>query len=159
MNPTAIHHVGLHVADADRAAAFYVEALGGDWLVRPTPLSGRGADQAIGLDGVRLRIALVSFGVAAVELFEFTGDVVPDWARAPRAGTLPHLALTVSDTDAALERVEAGGGSRVWDAVDRFGQARVIYVRDPDGNVIELLDAPVATIAAGLHRFAPESMP
>ena len=74
---------------------------------------------------------MLGLGDAMLELFEFTGDDVPEWARRPRDGRLPHLAVQVEDTDAALARVEAAGGRRIWPEVDRFGRARVIYVARP----------------------------
>jgi catechol 2,3-dioxygenase-like lactoylglutathione lyase family enzyme len=146
-----IHHVGLQVADIDLAGAFYEHALGATWLVLPMPFEGDGARLSMGVD--RLRLAMLSLGNAAVELFELPEAPTPSEAR------LPHLAVQVEDTDAALERVEHHGGARLWPTVDRLGKARVIYVRDPDGNVVELLDHPPETIASALHRWFPESKP
>jgi len=146
-----IHHVGLQVADIDRAATFYREALGATWMVLPLDFEGDGARMSQGVDAFRL--AMLSLGNAAVELFELPAPPTPSEAR------LPHLAVQVEDTDEALERVEAHGGTRVWDQVDRLGRARVIYVRDPDGNVVELLDHPPEVIAGALHRWFPDSKP
>jgi catechol 2,3-dioxygenase-like lactoylglutathione lyase family enzyme len=154
-----VHHVGLQVSDVDRAGAFYVAALDARWMVMPLAFEGAGAVQAMGHEGVRLRLALLGLGDAMLELFEFTGEHVPGWATRPRDGRLPHLAVQVEDTDAALERVEAAGGTRLWPEVDRFGRARVVYVTDPDGNVVELLDAPPADIAGALLRWFPEATP
>lgn len=159
MPPTTLHHVGLQVSDIDRAGAFYCDALGGRWLSRPIAFEGAGAEQAMGAPGVSLRLGLVGFDGGAVELFELRGSTLPEWARRPRDARLPHLALQVADTDAALERVEAAGGRRVWPGVDRFGAARVIYVSDPDGNVVELLDRPPADIAGALIRWFPDAAP
>jgi catechol 2,3-dioxygenase-like lactoylglutathione lyase family enzyme len=155
----AIHHVGLQVADIDRAGAFYEQALGARWLVLPLTFEGAGAEQAMGVPGVRLRLAMLALGGAAIELFEFIGEPAPEWARGERTARLPHLAVQVEDTDAALARVEAAGGKRVWPAVDRFGKARVIYVADPDGNVVELLDRPPEDIAGALLRWFPHASP
>jgi lactoylglutathione lyase len=154
-----VHHVGLQVSDIDRAGAFYVAALGARWMVMPLAFEGDGAAQAMGHEGAKLRLAMLGLGEAMLELFEFTGDDVPEWARRPRDGRLPHLAVLVEDTDAALERVEAAGGRRIWPEVDRFGRARVVYVTDPDGNVVELLDKPPADIAGALLRWFPEATP
>ena len=71
----------------------------------------------------------------------------------------PTSRVHVEDTDATLARVEAAGGKRIWPEVDRFGRARVIYVQDPDGNVVELLDKPPADIAGALLRWFPEATP
>ncbi|WP_053227290.1 VOC family protein [Solirubrobacter soli] len=155
----SVHHVGLQVSDLDRAGAFYAAALGARWMVMPLAFEGPGAVQAMGHEGVKLRLAMLAVGDAMLELFEFTGDEVPDWARRARDARLPHLAVLVEDTDATLTRVEAAGGKRIWPEVDRFGRARVIYVQDPDGNVVELLDKPPADIAAALLRWFPEATP
>ena len=147
------------VADVDRACAFYRRALGGQRLVYPVEMAGPGADRAIGSEGVRLRVAMVGFDNAMLELFELVGPKVPAWAGEPRRGPLPHVALEVDDTDAALARIEAAGGKRLWDDIDEFGDARVIYAADPDDNVIELVDRPPSRIAALFHQAFPESRP
>jgi catechol 2,3-dioxygenase-like lactoylglutathione lyase family enzyme len=154
-----VHHVGLQVSDIDRAGAFYVAALGARWLVKPLAFEGPGAVQAMGHEGVQLRLAMLGLGDAMLELFEFTGDARPAWAERPHDRRLPHLAVHVEDTDATLARVEANGGTRLWPEVDRFGRARVIYVQDPEGNVVELLDKPPADIAGALLRWFPEATP
>jgi len=157
--PATVHHVGLQVSDVDRAGAFYEAALGARWMVMPLAFEGPGAVQAMGHEGVKLRLAMLGLGDAMLELFEFTGDVVPEWAQRPRDNRLPHLAVQVDDTDEALTRIEAAGGKRIWPEVGRFGRARVIYVADPDGNVVELLDKPPADIAGALLRWFPQATP
>jgi catechol 2,3-dioxygenase-like lactoylglutathione lyase family enzyme len=154
-----VHHVGLQVSDIDRAGAFYVAVLGAHWMVKPLSFDGPGAVQAMGHEGVQLRLAMLGLGDAMLELFEFTGEEKPEWACRPNDGRLPHLAVHVEDTDATLDLVEANGGKRIWPEVDRFGRARVIYVHDPDGNVVELLDKPPADIAGALLRWFPEATP
>lgn len=156
---TTLHHHGLRVRDIARAGDFYCAALGGRWLARPAVLEGPGAEQAVAMPAVRLRLGIIGFDAGAVELFEFLGDAVPDWAREPPRGTIPHMALQVDDVEASLARMEAHGGRRLWPAVDRWGGARVIYAADPDGNVVELLDRPPTDIAAALIRWFPEARP
>ena len=50
-----------------------------------------------------------------------------------------HIAFAVDDVDQALE---AAGGSTVGDIaitqVDGVGVLRVVYARDPEGNIVEL---------------------
>jgi catechol 2,3-dioxygenase-like lactoylglutathione lyase family enzyme len=152
-----IHHAGLRVSDAERASEFYC-ALGGRRLTLPVLLEGRGAEQVVGLDGARLRIAMIGFGESALELFEVL-DPAPDWARAPVAGTIPHVCRQVDDVEASLARAEQLGAHRIWPRVDRFGAGHAIYLRDPDGNEIELLDVSVDEIAAAFHKHFPGARP
>src|SRR4051812_14348642 len=91
----AWHHQGLLVTDLDRAAEFYVRALGGSWLSRPVALEGPGAEQVAELPGARLRLALIGLAGGAVELFEFEGDAIPEWATEAPRGSIPHFGLLV----------------------------------------------------------------
>lgn len=154
---STIHHAGLRVSDAERALAFYC-ALGGVRLTNPVLLEGSGAEGVVGVDGARLRIAFVGFGDSALELFEVL-DPAPAWARAPVVGNIPHVCLQVDDVDSALARAESLGGRRVWPQVSRLGSAHAIYVTDPDGNVVELIDAPVSAITATFHKYFPGATP
>ena len=153
------HHQGLMVEDIDRAVRFYTEAFDGRPLTLPVALEGSAAETVMaGPPGTRYSMCLIRLGSATVELFSFLGDVRPAWARAPE-GRLPHFGLQVDDVDAALERVESCGGARVFPRVERWGRARVVYVADPDGNVIELLDVPPEVIAEEAIRMFPKAAP
>ena len=147
------------VGDLERAVRFYAEAFGGEPLTLPVLLEGRAAEQVMdGPAGTRYSMCLIRIGAATVELFSFHGDIRPSWARASE-GRLPHFGLQVDDVEAALEQVERAGGRRLFERVERWGRARVVYVADPDGNVIELLDAPVETIAEEAIRMFPDAAP
>jgi catechol 2,3-dioxygenase-like lactoylglutathione lyase family enzyme len=155
---TTFHHFGICTSDVQRAGDFYVNALGGRWMVKPILLDGPLSEKSLGVAGPQLKLALVGFGDAAVELFEIVGEA-PAWAKPDRERRLPHLCLHVDDTDATLAKMEELGGRRVWEEVDRMGSARVIYAWDPDGNLIELLSRPASYLANIFHRVYPESMP
>ena len=59
-----------------------------------------------------------------------------------RAG-LMHLAFSVDDVSATLDRITAAGGEALGEVVEAdvagVGRADFIYTRDPDGNIVELL--------------------
>jgi catechol 2,3-dioxygenase-like lactoylglutathione lyase family enzyme len=74
-------------------------------------------------------------------------------------GTIPHVCLRVDDVEESLARAEALGGGRLWPQVDRLGSTHAIYLTDPDGNVVELLDAPVSAIASAFHKYFPGAKP
>jgi catechol 2,3-dioxygenase-like lactoylglutathione lyase family enzyme len=147
------------VGDLERARRFYTEAFDGRPLTMPVVLEGAAAEMVMaGPSGARYAMCLIRIGSATVELFSFIGESRPAWER--RAdGRLPHFGLQVDDVGEALERVERAGGRRLFDRVERWGRAQVVYVADPDGNVIELLDASVEAIAEEAIRMFPGAAP
>jgi catechol 2,3-dioxygenase-like lactoylglutathione lyase family enzyme len=144
---TALFHVGLTVADLERAVRFYTEGLGFEEAARQTsdaPYLG-----LTGYPGVEIAAALVRLPEDGLilELQEYR-RVEAGPPRKP--GTAPagssHISFRVDDLESALERAERFGGRRVTDpvAVDRginMG-ARAVYLRDPDGYTIELFEPP-----------------
>jgi lactoylglutathione lyase len=133
---TVVNHVGLCVHDLDRARRFYEELLGfepdGEIVPPDDPTAALlGLDPPLGLHAVYLRR-----GDFRLELLAYT-------ARTPRPAQerpmdepgLTHLSIGVDDPRALLARVEDLGGS-VVPGTD-IGVA--VFVRDPDGQLIELL--------------------
>ena len=57
---------------------------------------------------------------------------------APDAGGMAALILQVPDLDAAIAAVKANGGTLMRPA-STFGNLRVAFVEDPDGNQVELI--------------------
>ena len=141
-----LDHAGLTVADLDRSLAFYAGALG-------LAVLGRGSEEdgaigaITGAPGARAEWADLDAGDGRVlELLRFE-DGPPAPARAQAPGT-PHVALAVDDLDAAAARACAAGGEPLTAApvtVDEPGDwhgVRCLYVRDPDGALVELLQRP-----------------
>ena len=55
-----------------------------------------------------------------------------------------HWAVSVRDLDTAFAAIVAAGGLAVWPPADAVQQgARFAYVKDPEGNLIELIQLPV----------------
>jgi catechol 2,3-dioxygenase-like lactoylglutathione lyase family enzyme len=142
-----IAHVGVTVADLERAVRFYTEGLELELAVRQTSAAGYLA--LTGYPGLEIATAFVEApgdGIR-IELQEYrrVGD---HGSREP--GTAPvgssHICLRVDDVAATLARAEAAGGRRVTDPVQidsgiNDGGAAV-YLRDPDGYTIELFQPP-----------------
>lgn len=160
MPSSAHHHPALRVSDLDRAARFYIDALEGHWVTRPFVLEGDFAEMVFGGPrGLRYRVCHIGFDEGAVELFEFLEPALPCRPIHPTEGNLLHYGMRVDDVAAALERVEAAGGRRLWPEIAQWGDASVIYVSDLDENVIELTDSSVAHIAELTIAQFPEAAP
>ena len=119
---TRIGHVHLKVADIDRALAFYVGVLGFEITQR---LGSRAAFVSAG--GYHHHIGL--------NTWESRGGSPPP----PGSTGLFHMAILYPDRASladALRRVR-GAGIALEGAADH-GVSEAIYLRDPDGNGIEL---------------------
>jgi len=119
---TRIGHVHLTVADLDRAVAFYRDVLGfevtGSYGRHATFLSAGGYHHHIGLN-------------------TWAGVAAP--APAPGTTGLYHFAILFPDRRAlaaAVRRVVQAGIP--LEGASDHGVSEAIYLRDPDGNGIEL---------------------
>jgi catechol 2,3-dioxygenase-like lactoylglutathione lyase family enzyme len=153
--------VGLRVSDIDRAARFYVEAFGARFKTLPYTIDPDFAEVVMdGPPGVTFQVCtLVLEGGGAIELFEFKHPVKPTAPIHATEGTIIHFGLQVDDVPAALEAVERAGGKRLWAQPNNWGTATVVYVLDPDGNVIELIDASIDEIAELTFESFPQARP
>ena len=134
---TVANHVGLCVTDLDRSRRFYEEALGFAFqrdLRPPDDLTGKLLDvPSPGLTAVYL-----TMGSLVLELLHFDRPENPPFRdRVFNEPGLTHLSLSVDDIPATLEAVRRFGGS----VVESSDLGMAVLVRDPDGQLIELLAA------------------
>lgn len=127
-----IDHVVLRVRDLPRSIAFYCEVLGCQEERRV---------EALGLVQLRAGASLIDLVDLASPLGKAGG--APASEGAPN---LDHFALQLADFDE--ERLRAhliGNGVEPGDVGQRYGAQGMgpsMYIRDPDGNVVELKGPP-----------------
>jgi glyoxylase I family protein len=152
----AADHTGITVSSLERSLAFWRDVLGFEFSHRAHQ-TGPMAEEITGVKGAELKLAVVkSPSGHKIELLEYLApanrkkDVDPSTSL--RASLRPcdlghvHVALTVDNLDAILEKITASG----WIAAGKpqtlqtgpNAGKRVIYVRDPDGTTIELMQIP-----------------
>ncbi|MCX6624554.1 MAG: VOC family protein [Acidobacteria bacterium] len=78
-------------------------------------------------DGTRIEVIWATKGTEAAEM---------------KDSGLRHMALISNDFDADFERLKAAGAPLLSEAEVRGGN-RVVFFRDPDGNVLHLIQRPV----------------
>lgn len=148
------HHAAVCVRDFDAARDFYVQVLGfrveGEMDRRAEPALG----EVVGLPGAVVRWGMLARDDFRLELFKYyapEGRAEPN--RQCDAG-YTHLALEVSDVDAAYRRlIAAGHRTTATPQVLRGGRTKVIYLLAPEGSVVELIefrgDTPAKQAASG----------
>lgn len=129
-------HVGVSVRDLDKMKAWYQKTFGFQAVVEEFQLPE---------PPVRTVILQRSNGLR-IELIERRGATRPRTFADPldAASTLGygHWALAVDDLDRAYEVASSEGGA-VWPPAPGVQPgSRFAYVRDPEGNLIELIESP-----------------
>ena len=119
---------GIGVSDLKRSTDFYTRVLGMKVM------------QTFKLDYME-EIVLVHEGRNAVVLMHYTDGSNPNYKNLP-----VKLVFYVSDPKAVAARVREAGCevTREPEALPSFGNAVVGLAKDPDGYVVELLQAPAA---------------
>lgn len=133
---TVFNHVGLCVADRERSRRFYEGLLGFQfWWDLELPDEATSALlQLSGPIGIHATY-LVRDGLV-LELIDYSKrDVRAGPQRAMDEVGLTHMSLSVSDLPGVLAQVESFGGTLVQGAVTE----QFAMIRDPDGQLIELL--------------------
>jgi glyoxylase I family protein len=147
MSVRGIDHAGMTVASLKAALHFYRDLLG----LRVTDEgedSGPELDAITGLSGVRIRFAELDLGAGQLlELVQFNPPEGGRLAQGPRDSGASHLALRVDDVDALCAQLVAAGVTvpgrpTTITAPGAWFGARCVYVQDPDGRTVELVQRP-----------------
>ena len=140
---TTLAHTGFTVRELERSLAFYRDALGMEVVFEQEKRGGYLA-AIVGYPDAHVRMAHLRFAGAGhrVELFEYIEPEPHGDPGEPRDLGITHLCLAVDDLDAVLGRLTAAGARPlsppvVVDTGENAG-GRAVYVRDPDGIILEL---------------------
>jgi catechol 2,3-dioxygenase-like lactoylglutathione lyase family enzyme len=149
-----IHHVAMSTPNLARLVAFYRDLMGfkvvyeGAWPVGTTDI-----DSMVGLRGSSARLAMLRSGGCHLEIFEYASPPPQpsDPNRPVNDHGYTHFCVAVDDIDREYERLTAAGMKFHCAPARKEGKIhRATYGRDPDGNVVELLQ-----VIAKDHPFAP----
>jgi catechol 2,3-dioxygenase-like lactoylglutathione lyase family enzyme len=147
MTRPALHHTGLTVSDLGRSLTFWRDALGME-VVLDQEATNAYLGAVVGEPGARARAVHLSFpdGGTRVELHDY---------HAPAGGSVElravdvgfaHVAVICDDLDELLARLVEAEGRPISEPVTvdagANAGARAVYVRDPDGHVLELIEPP-----------------
>ena len=136
-------HISLTARDADALSKFYKDALGFVDRRPPRRLSGERVSRGNGLSNSEIYsiwLALPGDTGPFLEIMEYSEPVERDVPAVNELG-YAHMAFEVGDVYASVESVLRSRGT-LQGEVTNFGSYTrphlIVYVRDLEGNVIEL---------------------
>jgi len=138
-----LQHCGLIVADLDASRRFYGGALGLEEVPRPHNFRFEGAWFQVGADQLHLLVES--------ETTSRAGSADP--GPSATVGLANHIAIEIDDLGAARARLDEHGVPLIGGPMARGDGYDQVFLRDPDGYVIELFqftgadqsDAPLRT--------------
>jgi lactoylglutathione lyase len=130
-----VRAVRIAATDPEAAAGFYSAAFGMHEIRR---INGQGFVEIVMNTGADVEAARQNPHAPIVLMTRPAGF---------DAGGMAYLLLNVRDMAAALDKVEAAGGTLSREPKTAASGVSYAFVKDPEGNQIELLTAPAA--AAG----------
>ena len=143
----SFHHAAITTHRYSEILEFYTVVLGAELLRETRWDQGQDElDARTGLKNSEGRVAVLEFGSAKFEIFEFKHPSPPERPATTLAHKgLTHIALSCDDCFAEYDRLRAAGmefNARPWltpaGGIFTFGY-------DPDGNIVEILQpAPEA---------------
>jgi catechol 2,3-dioxygenase-like lactoylglutathione lyase family enzyme len=143
----AADHTGITVSNLEKSLAFWRDVLGFE-ISHTAHQTGEMAKEITGVAGAEIKLVVLRApGGHKIELLEYLGptDRKRSVLRPCDIGSV-HVALTIDNLDAVLQRIAASGWKTAGkpQTLTRGPNAgkRVVYVRDPDGTTIEFMDPP-----------------
>lgn len=139
-------HTNIVARDWRALAKFYEEVFG---CVRVPPerhLSGEWLEKGTGVEGAEIsgtHLRLPGYGEQGptLEIFQYSKNEPRPLSAANREG-FAHIAFEVQDVEKVMARVLAHGGKKIGAVstavVEKAGKLTVVYVADPEENIIEL---------------------
>ncbi|MFT5269008.1 MAG: catechol 2,3-dioxygenase-like lactoylglutathione lyase family enzyme [Ilumatobacter sp.] len=156
-----IHHLAITTPDIDRLARFYIEAFGFEEISRGGWHAGNARNDAIvGLRDSATSTAFLRAGNLLVEMFQYHepsgASNEPD--RPVNNAGYTHFCLDVVDIDAEYRRLSALGMTFNAPVGSAMGGIRAMYGRDPDGNIVELIEFVDSTAAFSVEEYPTEAI-
>ncbi|MFM7094192.1 MAG: VOC family protein [Actinomycetota bacterium] len=142
---TGINHVAISTRNIDALVAWYTEAFGFTLLSRGGWEAGNPTiDGIVGLRDSAAKTAIMRCGAFNVEIFEYVSPVgAPNPADRPASDHgYTHFCVETNDIDADYARLQGLGMTFHAPPTPKgsVGSLRACYGRDPEGNIIELIE-------------------
>jgi catechol 2,3-dioxygenase-like lactoylglutathione lyase family enzyme len=139
----SLHHTAISTPDLKRAVDFYRDLFGFEVVLEMDwPQGYAGVDLIMGIEGTAAKAVMLRREDSMIEIFEFSSPEVKSQAvdRPVCDHGITHLCFYVEEIEAEYERLSQSGMLFHCPPQDSGTGIVATYGRDPDGNVIELLE-------------------
>lgn len=138
---TEKRHTGLVVRDLETSLRFYRDLLGLT-VWKQAVEEGAFIQRVVGLDSVRLAwVKLKAPNGGIIELLQYLSPIQTFCKNNVNNVGFSHVAFTVMDINETYQRLMAAGHVCINPPTPSpDGSVRVLYCRDPDGIVVELVE-------------------
>ncbi|CAB4962838.1 unannotated protein [freshwater metagenome] len=149
-----VHHIGLTVSDLDRSAAWYSTNLGLREIGRSS-LDGERISLQTDLPETELDVALLVGSNILIELLCYRNPVGERYQLRNCDAGAAHICVTVDDLDRTVADMTARGVVFHTRQTKLVGDTKMVYVRDPDGVTVELIEPKDDLILTALCASHP----
>jgi catechol 2,3-dioxygenase-like lactoylglutathione lyase family enzyme len=145
----SLHHTGLTISNLERSLRFWRDAMGMTVVVDQEKKGGY-LETIVAEPDAHVRMVHLAFAGQGprIELFQYITPSAGHHISRPADVGFAHVCVACDDLDERLDRLVAAGGTplsppaEIDTGVNRGG--RGVYLRDPDGHVVELFERPPA---------------
>ena len=139
-------HTNIIAKDWEKLAQFYIKTFGCQTVYPERDLAGEWIDQATNIKDVRIRgihLRLPGYEDGpTLEIFQYDKQLESDGLPEINRPGFAHIAFLVENVQIFYDKLLQNGGSKLGDIVEKeiegVGVLTVAYVRDPEGNIIEI---------------------
>lgn len=152
---TGLHHIGLSVRDLDAAIAFYTSQQAFSLLYRFDVDDNEANRTMLQVDNATARGAFLQGVLGCLELFEYAG--APDMDlddKAVYSAGIRHICMQSEISDHLYDGLVAAGATAHARPSGLGTGNSYVYIRDPEGNLLELEGTPWAPQAMKRPWFA-----
>jgi predicted enzyme related to lactoylglutathione lyase len=139
-------HTNLIAKDWQSLSQFYIDVFGCKPTYPERDLSGEWIDKVTEVKNARLRgmhLALPGYEDGpTLEMFQYSPENLKEEEQNISKQGLTHIAFHVDNVEAVLNKVLNHGGTSFGELIQKeypeIGLLTMIYIRDPEGNIVEL---------------------
>lgn len=138
-----LHHIAITTQNLEALVTFYKVAFAAEIVREGGWVADNAAfNAAVGLYRQTARLTLLRVGDTHLEIFEFEKPATGEPIQTIHSVGLTHIGFEVSNIQAEVTRLRALGVPFFSDVITGPAGGSFVYGRDPDGNIIEMVQNP-----------------